>query len=983
MSRGGWVGAVVVLVTAVVAAALVPILPAATPARADAGAASAGTPPVSSPRSATPPPPEGIADPIRSIGNSGAGSATSPSSIQLPRGLHETILRGGGRRPSDAPSAATVSLSYSSAASLALSATNGFDGISGWSVLEALGIDSSDSVAFSTDTNLSANFGCVLTVQPGFGSTYVLDGTPSNASAGAAAGYVLFLAAERGNDGVLVFVNDGAAVIWYSVVGFECASYILGYDTFLPTSGLVDSPEAIDQADLAGGASYLRSVPAATEEWELFPGYYYGGGIGDQLVAQPPDWLVLYYGGGGCATPGSPSGAIFEAEIDALSGAVLANATARCSATYDLNFAESGLPAGTAWSVEVGNATVTSGLASSTGTTLAFPEDNGTLDYSVPNQPGFVPNLSTGSATIDGANVTVSISFSATVTYDVNFTEVGLPGGAMWAARIGGPTIYGSTPTLTIVEPSGSYSYAVAYVPEFEVSPPNGSLSLISSTSLQINYTAIAPYPVDFVESGLPSGSVWGVQLSGSFDDSDYGSDYPLGNESTGTAIDFAAPNGTYFAYIAGPPGYEASTQADLIEVNGTGNTTTVAFQPASEYAVEFQETGLASGTAWFAEVNGILVNSSGASSLDFELPNSTYTFTAGGVPGHTADPASGSFGVDGAEVTEMISFGGSVQPESYAVTFDETGLPAGSSWSVDFAGTTSPSTGTSIAFDATNGSYPYTVVPPIGFVAVPASGTVPVQGAPVTTAILFTAIGTETFGVSFVETGLARGTSWSVTLAGLTDSSSTGTVEFNETNGSFAYRVGSVAGYTASPASGSVQVMGSAESVGVEFTPTNSSSGGGGSSGGFLGLPGDTGYVVVGGAAIAVIVGILIGVHSYAPAGAGGIAGGAAARRARRRATRGPPAGPGNSWQSAMGAAAPPSVGGAPPSAAGASMSNPPPVGGPGPAVTPGTNVPSPVGSVPPVGVAAGVAAAAFCPECGRAFKGSQKFCTNCGRSR
>ena len=75
-------------------------------------------------------------------------------------------------------------------------------------------------------------------------------------------------------------------------------------------------------------------------------------------------------------------------------------------------------------------------------------------------------------------------------------------------------------------------------------------------------------------------------------------------------------------------------------------------------------------------------------------------------------------------------------------------------------------------------------------------------------------------YPVTFSESGLVTGTSWSVTLGGSTRSSTSSSIGFTEPNGTYAYTVGAVAGYTVSPPSGTVTVQGSAVPVPITFTP-------------------------------------------------------------------------------------------------------------------------------------------------------------------
>ena len=186
----------------------------------------------------------------------------------------------------------------------------------------------------------------------------------------------------------------------------------------------------------------------------------------------------------------------------------------------------------------------------------------------------------------------------------------------------------------------------------------------------------------------------------------------------------------------------------------------------------------------------------------------------------------------------------------SFPVTFTETGLASGSSWSVTLSGQTVSSTTSTITFSEADGTYSYTVGLVSGYTASPSSGSLTVNGAGVSQAITFTASVATAHTVTFAESGLPPGTTWSVTLNGATLTSTASTINFSEPNGSYSFSVGSVSGYTASPASGSITVAGSSQSVAVTFTARST----GGSSSGFLGLSGNTGYFVAGGVAIAAV---------------------------------------------------------------------------------------------------------------------------------
>jgi hypothetical protein len=108
---------------------------------------------------------------------------------------------------------------------------------------------------------------------------------------------------------------------------------------------------------------------------------------------------------------------------------------------------------------------------------------------------------------------------------------------------------------------------------------------------------------------------------------------------------------------------------------------------------------------------------------------------------------------------------------------------------------------------------------------------------------------------VTFTETGLPSDTNWSVTVNDTEHSATTSSILFNESNGRYSFTVGSVAGYSATPLSGEVTVNGVNTTQAIVF---NSTSTGGG---GFLGLSGAQGYLLLGFlvAAVAVVVAVVV----------------------------------------------------------------------------------------------------------------------------
>lgn len=474
---------------------------------------------------------------------------------------------------------------------------------------------------------------------------------------------------------------------------------------------------------------------------------------------------------------------------------------------YAVTFAETGLATGTAWSVKLNSTTY-----NSTGSTVQFLEFNGTYAYSVGAVSGYSASPISGSVTVNGATQNIAITFtSVTATiYPVTFTETGLAAGTSWSVTLSGTTNSSTSATIGFTEKNGTYSYTVAGVSGYTASPTAGTEIVNGGGGTQaITFTPNPPgqYSVLFTETGLPSGTAWSVTLG------------TTTYSSVGTTVLFTETNGSYTYTVGSVPGYVASPSTGSATINGVSQTLTVAFSPTSvpTYAVTFRESGLPSGTSWSVTLNG--VQKSGAGTLSFTEPNGSYTYVVGTVAGYTATPASGSFTVNGAAVGTAITFA-ALPPGQYSVLFVESGLPAGTNWSVTFGSTVSSSTTNMIAFTVPNGTYAYTVGAVSGYTATPSSGNVAVKGATQTVTTTFTRLPAGSFTVTFSEAGLPSGTNWSVTLAGKTNSATGVTIWFAEKNGSYLYTVTAPTGYSATPSSGSLSVSGNAVSQSVTFSP-------------------------------------------------------------------------------------------------------------------------------------------------------------------
>ena len=145
-------------------------------------------------------------------------------------------------------------------------------------------------------------------------------------------------------------------------------------------------------------------------------------------------------------------------------------------------------------------------------------------------------------------------------------------------------------------------------------------------------------------------------------------------------------------------------------------------------YRVEFLENGLPSSSQWDLNITGIA--SVIVRNLDYYnlyLPNGTYNYSI-----YSSDKnylnrnESGSMIVNGSSLTIKISF----SPILFRMSFVESGLPKGSSWSVNLTGAYQKnSTNDTVIFDVANGTYDFTIANSSGYASYPSQGSVDVNG--------------------------------------------------------------------------------------------------------------------------------------------------------------------------------------------------------------------------------------------------------------
>ena len=479
---------------------------------------------------------------------------------------------------------------------------------------------------------------------------------------------------------------------------------------------------------------------------------------------------------------------------------------------YNVAFMESGLPSGSVWAVVINGTLYFTPAGSAISTNLP----NGTWPYVIQDVAGWHQTTLpyAGTVTVTGAPVNEPTIVFVQVTYAVTFSESGLPRGT-WTVTVNGTAFTEPVGTSIVSRlPNGSFTYAIGEYAGYQQQtlPPSGTGSVQGApvTEPTLVFTRLA-YTVTFTETGLASGTIWTVTFNGS----------TRGGTAPSSVAFVNVQNGTYPFSVAAITGYTSTPSSGSISVSGTSVTKGITFTSTGPalYAVTFTESGLPSGN-WNVTVNGTVHTEPVGTSVVAQLPNGTFTYVIHDYAGYHQGtlPYSGTGSIDGAAITEPTLL---FTPVTYTVTFTESGLASGTTWTVILNGTAqsepAPSSVTFVGVG--NGTYPFSVGTVTGYTSTPSSGSITASGTSVTEGVTFTSTGPTQYPVTFTESGLPSGTTWSVTVGTATGSSPTQNIVVTLVNGTYPYKVvASLPWYPIQAGSGSVTVAGAPVSLSVTF---------------------------------------------------------------------------------------------------------------------------------------------------------------------
>jgi hypothetical protein len=507
------------------------------------------------------------------------------------------------------------------------------------------------------------------------------------------------------------------------------------------------------------------------------------------------------------------------------------------TAVSTVNFTETGLPATTPFSVTLAGITY-SGTATASATTISVPsQTNGTYAYSWTYVTGYGVSLANGTVTVVAPTTsTISATFTAfactgALCGSIAVTSGGLQSGTTWSAIVSGAgslSTNSSDPLFTALQPGAYTVYVVTTVGYNTTSPANGvaSATVVAATTATVHAQfaglSFTTEPITFTSTGL-GGASWSIKLNG------------YNNTTTNPTMVFWEVNNTYSFTVYTPAALTPIAKIGQVTVSGA-TLVTVPFT-ASPNVVTFTEKGLATGVAWGVTLTlknsltgGFTVPSTTTTAV-FNVANGVWNYSALPLAGWTTTAGSGAGNVTVASAAAGVTI--SFALVTYPVTVYEVGLPAGSAWSATATftyplstatGTTTvKATGNILTLNLPNGTATYTVAGPAGWSA--AGGSVLVQALPNFAVAIFTPTLTP-YAVTFTQSGVPTGATWSVTVNGVQQNSTSATDTVNLVNGSYSYVVTVPSGYVATPAGGTITVNGATQSVTISVgTPPSTSS--------------------------------------------------------------------------------------------------------------------------------------------------------------
>jgi len=405
--------------------------------------------------------------------------------------------------------------------------------------------------------------------------------------------------------------------------------------------------------------------------------------------------------------------------------------TGSVTATYQssdyLQFTVNGASVNIWYTITLSNGQSQSGNTNYGSSTVTFYLPYGTYSWNISpaNTMVYVGGIgieynATPASGFETTNASVSINYVlSSSTFNYTWTESGLPSGTQWGVSVNGTSYYTSSSSLNETFSSGqNYSWSVINPNDYSGSPASGSFNNAGSQIITFTQTG---FQYTWNESGLPSGTTWGVQVSGT--------NYTT---SSSSLTETFSTGQTYSWGVINPSGYTGTPSTGSFSTSGsqtitfyTGLSVTASANPTSgtqPLTVTYSASGSGgSGSySYTLYVNGSPVGNtvgptSGSATIKYTFQEagtySTYIQVTDANTGNTAN-------------SQTITITVKAPANTYSLTFNETGLPTTYvlngqtfyvTWKVTVNGTSqSAQAGQSITFTGLSGTVSWSVESPI-----------------------------------------------------------------------------------------------------------------------------------------------------------------------------------------------------------------------------------------------------------------------------
>lgn len=345
------------------------------------------------------------------------------------------------------------------------------------------------------------------------------------------------------------------------------------------------------------------------------------------------------------------------------------------SRAYRVNITESGLYSKSVWYLNSTKSNISLPSVTLLGTQSSYSVSlpNGSYYFSIQFgiggapvsgyviSPNYLSNSSQLIVRVNGSPFQISVTF--TPLYKVTLSGTGLYAGTTWELSLknGSSTInsgnISSEGLFSDDLANGTYTISYQYtlagsIPAVGYYLPTESQLAVNGRNESVTVNFVPYYYVRFIGSGLPMNTIWKI----TFNHSNYSS-----NSSSSTLILFAQ-NGTYSLSVPVINGFIINNNESEVTVDGESINVYLNWTIVT-YPITIDESGIIRGETWSATVAGTtftgasvnVTETSNGTSVIFNEPNGTYSYSVHILNGYTGTNLSGRFTLAGNPLTESI----------------------------------------------------------------------------------------------------------------------------------------------------------------------------------------------------------------------------------------------------------------------------------------------------------------------------------------